>query len=94
MKVTPHQAILLQCHECLGYYRDGKSDCGVQHCPLYTWMPYRKLEPILTCFEYSPRHVGKVLLSDIYSRVTDKQREASRKNMEKMKQKGRDTSNE
>lgn len=33
-------AITAKCCECMGYYVDGKHDCGVSHCPLYPWMPY------------------------------------------------------
>lgn len=35
------EAILAKCYECMGYYADGKCDCGIKTCPLYARMPYR-----------------------------------------------------
>ena len=40
--LTPLQAIIAKCCECMGYYDDIKCDCEVKTCPLYKWMPYRK----------------------------------------------------
>lgn len=35
-------AVLANCHRCMGYYSDGKTDClGENTCPLYDWYPYR-----------------------------------------------------
>jgi len=31
------------CYWCNGYYADGKFDCGVKNCPLYTLMPYKSM---------------------------------------------------
>lgn len=52
-------AILAHCHECLGHYSDGMVDCENRKCPLYTHMPFRKLEPDFTWCEFNPRRVGK-----------------------------------
>lgn len=58
-KPTRKQAILAKCHECCGYYTDGKFDCEVRKCPLYEYMPYREHEPELEWMQYSPKRVGK-----------------------------------
>lgn len=63
-KPTRKDAILAACHECCGYYRDGKHDCESVRCPLYPWMPYRDQEPDLDWFNYSPRVRGKILKSE------------------------------
>jgi len=34
-KLTPTQAVHAKCYECMGYYADGKVDCGISDCPLY-----------------------------------------------------------
>ncbi len=36
------RAILAKCFECCNGYADGRTDCGVESCPLYPYMPYRK----------------------------------------------------
>lgn len=39
-KLTPMQTIYAKCYECMGFYIDGKEDCGVEDCPNYPHMPY------------------------------------------------------
>jgi len=39
-KLTPQQAILAKCSDCMADYCDGRVDCNVPECPLYPWMPY------------------------------------------------------
>ena len=58
LKLTPMNAILSQCHECLGQYYDGCTDCENVRCSLYTYMPFRKLEPDTWWTKYNPRAVG------------------------------------
>jgi hypothetical protein len=41
-RLTPKQAILAKCYDCLGGYCDGKDDCKVPDCSLYGFMPYRE----------------------------------------------------
>jgi hypothetical protein len=65
LKVTFKNAILAQCHECMGYYADGRVDCESTQCSLYSFMPYRKLEPDLTWTKYHPRRLGRILRSEI-----------------------------
>lgn len=36
-------AVIAKCCDCSGYYLDGKTDCAVHTCPLYSFMPYGKL---------------------------------------------------
>ncbi len=78
-KVTMLTAIRLQCHECLGHYRDGKTDCENPRCTLYTWMPYRRLQPSLERFRYAPLNKGLVLVADKLAARTDAQRESAKK---------------
>lgn len=40
-KLTPKEAILADCYECMGGYTDGIYSCGIPACPLYSYMPYR-----------------------------------------------------
>ncbi len=80
-KITPtrKKAIELKCHDCMGNYYDGKMECQNSRCPLYAFMPYKKGEPNLSVFLYSPRAVGLVLESDRRRKVTDAQREAGKR---------------
>lgn len=43
--ISYKQRCLAQCYHCMGYYKDGKYNCGCKACPLYTIMPYQKEEP-------------------------------------------------
>ena len=61
LPVTLKNAILAQCHECLGHYTDGLQDCENRRCSLYSWMPYRKLEPDLSWTQWHPKRIGKVI---------------------------------
>ena len=56
---SPHAAILAHCHQCLGYYHDGREDCKNVKCPLYTWMPFRELEPEYDWCNYNAKRIGK-----------------------------------
>jgi hypothetical protein len=74
-KITMKKAILHHCHECLGYYIDGKVDCENVKCPLYAFMPYRKLEPDVSFLLYNPRSVGLKLKTDTARPMTEEQRQ-------------------
>lgn len=39
-RLTPMQSIRAKCYDCMGYYADGKRDCGQVDCPLHRFMPY------------------------------------------------------
>ena len=56
------KAVLAKCHECMGYYWDGRIDCCMPACPLYSWMPYKEREPDLSWMKYSTKMRGKKLL--------------------------------
>lgn len=43
-RFTMKQMLQAKCYECMGYYLDGKVDCIVRSCPLYSVMPYREGE--------------------------------------------------
>lgn len=75
-KVTMKNAILAQCHKCLGYYTDGVQDCENVKCSLYPYMPYRKLEPDLTWTEYHPKRVGLVKFSSIPKKKLSEEQKA------------------
>jgi hypothetical protein len=40
--LTRGEAILAKCYDCMCYYADGRLDCNLTACPLYSFMPYRK----------------------------------------------------
>jgi len=62
-------AMKCKCEDCMGLYKDGRVDCEVTGCPLYPWMPYRKLDAsfeIISCnLERSKnkREKGRLLAS-------------------------------
>ena len=62
-KPTPMKSILAKCWDCIGHYVDGKKDCENPTCPLYSYMPYRVMEPDLELFKYNHRSVGKNTLA-------------------------------
>jgi hypothetical protein len=74
LKATRSEAILKKCHDCCGEYFDGKDDCEVPACPLYTWMPYRKGSPNLDWTKYNPRIKGLILREDSAKTISDEQR--------------------
>ena len=55
LKMTYKLACLYECHSCMGEYFDGKMDCEIINCPIYSFMPYRKLEPDLSCLDFNPK---------------------------------------
>lgn len=42
--LTARQAIIANCAHCMGFYADGREDCGSEWCPSYRWMPYGKIK--------------------------------------------------
>ena len=42
-KISPREAIIAMCCQCMAYYVDGRHDCEMQSCPGYRWMPYKKV---------------------------------------------------
>lgn len=85
--VTRKFAIEAVCHECLGYYADGKQDCENPTCPLYTYMPYRKKEPDLAWTEYNPRSKGLVTWDQTTREVDAATKERLKDNLEKARKK-------
>lgn len=73
---TRSGAMLAKCHDCTGEYHDGKSDCEVTACPLYKWMPYRKLDPDFEWAKYNHRSKGLVLKEETRRDFTEEQRAA------------------
>jgi hypothetical protein len=47
MKPSRMKAMRAKCRDCMNNHCDGRLDCRIVKCPLYPWMPYRKLEPDL-----------------------------------------------
>lgn len=85
-KVTRTGAILAHCHQCMGYYQDGKEDCQTLGCPLYPFMPYRKLDPDLTWNKYNPKRSGQVTWEDSKREIDDATREALVERMSKARE--------
>lgn len=40
-RLTPLQRCRAACYRCMGFYADGRMDCGIETCPLHVVMPYR-----------------------------------------------------
>lgn len=81
-KPTRTGAQLAMCHECLGYYQDGKMDCENVRCPHYSWQPYRKLTPDLSWMKYNPRKKGKVTWEESQREMSEEHKEKLRKALE------------
>lgn len=47
-KTSLKAAVIAKCYDCNAGYHDGRKDCEMVYCPLYSWMPYRKLDPDFT----------------------------------------------
>jgi hypothetical protein len=60
----------------MAHYHDGKDDCENTTCSLYTFMPYRKLDPDLTWAQYNPRKKGLVTWEDSKREIDDETRAA------------------
>ena len=85
-KPTMKRAVLAFCHECLGYYQDGIVDCENTRCPLYQWMPRRKLEPDTTWLNYNPRRQGRVRWEDC-AEMSDEQKKVAGERLRAMREK-------
>lgn len=59
-KATLKWAALAKCADCMGHWIDGRVDCENRGCSLYSWMPYRRLDPDMEWAKYNPRRVGEV----------------------------------
>jgi hypothetical protein len=40
-RLTQRQAIVAKCTDCMGYWIDGRQDCGQKTCSLYPFRPYK-----------------------------------------------------
>ena len=43
-RLTPREAIIAKCADCNAGYIDGLYECEMPDCPLYGYMPYRKIK--------------------------------------------------
>lgn len=84
-EITRKMAIEYQCWECMGYYYDGKNDCECVRCPLYAFMPYRRLEPDFWFKTYSPRHKGLTSIEDTKRDLSDEERQKLAERMKRLK---------
>jgi hypothetical protein len=73
--VTRKNAMLLQCWECMGHYKDGKMDCQNPKCPMYSYMPYREMEPDLSMFQYNPKWKGKATWEETTKVLSEEERQ-------------------
>lgn len=71
-EVSRALAVIAKCHDCMGCYEEGKLDCGVVGCSLYSFMPYRKLEPDLSWTEINPKKKGVSIVEK--RQLSDEQR--------------------
>jgi len=85
-KVTRTMAILAFCHECMGFYQDGKIDCENKVCPLYFYMPYRKQEPNLDWITFNPKRSGKVTWEESKREIDEETRASLIERMEKARE--------
>lgn len=44
-RLTLKPAVHAKCFDCMAHYDDGRRDCEMPECPLYSWMPYRGVKP-------------------------------------------------
>jgi len=84
-KPTRKEAIETQCWHCMGFFADGKQDCECVGCPLYHFMPYRKLQPTNSLFDFNPRRVGKVTWEDSKREMSEEQRKELSDRMRNLK---------
>jgi len=45
VRLTGRQMCLAKCADCMGYYVDGRYDCGIHECPIYPVYPYKNRKP-------------------------------------------------
>ena len=85
---TKAQCLLAHCHQCLGYYADGKADCENVSCPLYEYMPYREQEPDYTWRQYNPKRKGLLTWEESkrQKELTDEEREAINERLSKARE--------
>ena len=88
-KPTRTEAMMTKCWDCCHFYIDGKLDCEVTKCPLYTYMPYRRKEPDLELFRFNPKHVGKQTFEETKRDMSEEQRLAMSERMKKLHKKGK-----
>ena len=65
------QAMLAMCKYCMGDYEDGKTDCGVRDCPIYSWMPYAEKRPNLAWTLDNPKIKGNTVKDEDFSKETN-----------------------
>lgn len=89
---TKKECIDHMCHQCLGYYADGKEDCRNTKCPLYVYMPYGKRQPDYQWREYNPKRVGLVTWEESKKGVelTDAQRAEMAERLRKAREANQD----
>ena len=69
-RLTAREAILACCFECTCGYMDGKADCEYYECPLYPYMPYRKIKiPIYD--DYKRKRKGRKLTKEQIKRMQE-----------------------
>jgi len=89
-KVTLKNAVLAMCHECLGWWEDGKQDCECVRCPLYSWQKYAKKEPDLAWTRFNPSRVGRVTWDDSSPNLSDEARLAQKERLMAMRSRRKD----
>lgn len=59
-RLTLKQAVSAYCYSCMGYFADGKVDCGMKHCPLHPFMAYNPNREKQTTRTMTNAHMEKM----------------------------------
>jgi hypothetical protein len=59
-RLSRKQAIYAHCYDCMGYFSDGRQDCLMPHCSLYSFMVYNRSKKKETPKVLSEKHKAKL----------------------------------
>ena len=62
-RITPMEAIIAKCYDCMGYFIDGRNDCKAMNCPLHCFMQYNPKRSKRTLSEGQKISLSKALQS-------------------------------
>ena len=40
-KLSRKEAMQACCYSCMGYFIDGRADCGIKNCPMFDYRPFK-----------------------------------------------------
>lgn len=41
-KISRSGGMRAACYQCMGYFVDGRQDCGIETCPMFAWRPFKE----------------------------------------------------